>query len=87
MPVDDIRQRLTEWIKRHYPEVAIPGEQALTRKQLLAYYDQMEVAMLQLDLHDESPDFIRLLRKRRNFIRRMDDETYKKDYFRAQISF
>ena len=84
---DDIKQKLTAWIKQHYPCLPIPGEQSLARQQLLDYYDHMEVAMLQLDLHDEYPDYLRLLRKRRNFIRRMDDETFKKDIFRAQTLF
>ncbi len=82
-----LKQTLVDWIQQNYPKVPVPSEQSLDRNQLLAFYDHMEVAMLELNLHDEYPEFLRLIRKRRNFIRRMDDAEFKKEIFRSRTSF
>ena len=87
MEPDVLKRNLIEWIKRNYPEVPVPSEQSLDRAQLLAFYDHMEVAMLELNLHDEHPEYLRLIRKRRNFIRRTSDAEFKKEIFRSRTSF
>ena len=87
MRPEEIKQTLVRWIKENHPALPLPGETVLERHQLLAFYDHLEVAMLELNLHDTYPDYLRLIRKRRNFIRRLDDAEFKKEIFRSRTAF
>ena len=87
MDMDALKAELDQWIKQHYPLLKIPTEKQLNRQQLIAYYDHLEVAMLQLNYHDDYPEFLQMLRKRRSLLGRLSDREYKQELFRSLVAF
>lgn len=87
MDADALKAELEHWITKNHPLVRLPGDRQLDRKQLIAYYDHLEVAMLQLNYHDDYPEFLQMLRKRRALLRRLSDREYKQELFRSMVAF
>lgn len=88
MNTDALRQMLHRWLEQHYPDVVRPAAGVtLGSEKLLHYYDHMEIALLELRLVDESPEYLSLLRKRRAYLRRMSAAELKKERFRSLSAF
>jgi len=88
MNLTELEHRLQQWLRRHYPELDLPDSaRPLGAVGLLNYYDHLEIAMLELDLHDRFPNYLALVRKRRNYLRRLQGVELKKEQFRSLSSF
>lgn len=87
MDFNEIKHQLHVWLSAHYPDVALPGQEPLSPQQLSRYYEHCEIAMLALNWLDLYPDFIKTLRRLKNYTRRLDALTYKKEIFRSKVAF
>ena len=88
MQSEQLQKRLSDWIRQHHPEVEQPnGRTPLGRDGLLSYYEHMEIAMLALRLHDRYPEYLLMIRKRRNFLRRLRGAEFTKEQFRSLTAF
>ena len=88
MTQDDLKNTMNQWIAQHYPQIEMPsGEVPLGPEKLLRYYEHMEIAMLELNLHDVYPDFMAMIRKRRWYLRRLRGVEFKKEQFRSLTAF
>ena len=88
MNQDELKQALDHWVTQHYPQVDIPnGEFPLGPEKLLHYYEHMEIAMLELDLHDVYPDYMMMIRKRRYYLRRLQGGRLTREQFRSLTAF
>ena len=88
MNPDEIKHRIHSWLAQHYPQVEIPsGQVPLGRDSLLCYYEHMEIAILELKLHDRHPEYLAMIRKRRNYLRRLHGLEFKKEQFRSLSAF
>lgn len=88
MSSQQIEQILQQWLVQHYPQLEFPNRDTplgLTR--LLNYYEHMEIAMLELHLHDRFPEYLAMLRKRRCYLRRLQQGEFSKEQFRSLSAF
>lgn len=84
----ELKSRLHDWLAEYYPHIELPeGDSPLGCEKLLNYYDHMEIAMLQLKLHDRCPDYLLMIRRRRNLLRRLQGSALKKEQFRSLTAF
>ena len=84
---DEIRQAIHDWLTAEYPDIKYPGDQPLSQAELIAYYEHCEVALLELNLLDTFPDFLRLIRRTKNYLKRLTPLEYKKEFFRSRTAF
>ena len=88
MDLQELKSTLHQWLRRHYPHLDIPdGRIPLGNVKLLKYYEHVEIAMLELKLHDVFPEFLAGVRKRRSYLRRLQGAEFKKEQFRCLASF
>ena len=88
MNPDELKHTVNHWIEQHFPHIDIPdGTAPLGCDKLLNYYEHMEIAMLALKLHDTYPDYLLMIRKRRNYVRRLQGVEFKKEQFRSMTAF
>lgn len=84
---DDIRQQLHQWLQQHYPQVTCPGDEPLQLEQLLVYYEHCQIALIEMQLLDVYPEFMRMVRRMKNQIKRLTPLEYKKEIFRSRVAF
>lgn len=84
---DDIRWDINQWLARHYPYIACPGNKPLSPEQLSIYYAHCEIALIEMNMHDQYPTYVRSLRRLKNYTRRLDALKLKKETFRSRVSF
>ena len=65
---DEIKTRIQQWLNQHYPKIEYPGDEPLQLDKLLLYYEHCEIALIEMKLLDEHPEFMRMIRRVKNQI-------------------
>ncbi|HEY9052511.1 MAG TPA: hypothetical protein VIQ03_13250 [Gammaproteobacteria bacterium] len=84
---DEIKQHIHQWLNQHYPHIKCPGNEPLQPEKLLVYYEHCEVALIEMKLLDEYPEFMRMIRRIKNQVKRLTPQEYKKEIFRSRVAF
>ncbi len=84
---DEIKQHIHQWLNTHHPQVEYPGNEPLPPEKLLIYYEHCEIALIEMKLLDEHPEFMRMIRRVKNQIKRLTPLEHKKEIFRSRVAF
>ena len=84
---DAIKSVIHQWLRDHYASVTLPGHEPLSPEQLSRYYAHSEIAMIELNLLDQHPTFLRTIRRLKNYTNRLDALKFKKELFRSRVAF
>lgn len=84
---DELKTRIHQWLAKHYPDVICSGDIPLSPEALSTYYAYCEIAMIEMNLIDQYPEYLRTLRRLKNYTGRLDALTLKKEVFRSKVAF